>query len=49
MEPSVEILNELKQISPFLSDMKRINVFSVPDGYFTNLEKEILENTIIQP
>jgi hypothetical protein len=49
MEHSVDILQELKQISPFLSDMKKINVFSVPQGYFTNLDKQILENIFTLP
>lgn len=49
MEHSDEILNELKLISPFLSGVKRINVFSVPQGYFTHLDKQILENILIQP
>src|SRR6476620_2419311 len=46
MDHSIEILLELKQISPFLSEMKKVNVFSVPPGYFTNLEQQILENTL---
>jgi hypothetical protein len=29
-----EILNELKAISPLLAEMERINVFTVPGGYF---------------
>ncbi|MEP6615646.1 MAG: hypothetical protein ABJA57_03665 [Ginsengibacter sp.] len=49
MEHSVHILDELKQISPFLSDMKKINVFSVPQGYFSNLDRRILENIFNQP
>src|SRR6476646_9356335 len=49
MEHSVDILQELKQISPFLSEMKKINVFSVPQGYFTNLDKQILENIFTLP
>jgi hypothetical protein len=49
MEHSIDILHELKQISPFLSAMKKVNVFSVPLGYFTNLDKQILENIFIQP
>jgi hypothetical protein len=49
MDHSIDILLELKQISPFLSEMKKVNVFSVPPGYFTNLDKQILENTLTQP
>jgi hypothetical protein len=49
MDHSVDILHELQQISPFLSEMKKINVFSVPPGYFTNLDKQILENIFTQP
>jgi len=46
MDHSIEILLELKQISPFLSEMKKVNVFSVPPGYFTKLDQQILENTL---
>ena len=49
MERPIDIHDELNQISPFLSGMKKINVFSVPQGYFTNLDKRILENIFIQP
>lgn len=42
MKRSVEILNELREISPLLTELENINVFSVPQGYFTNLPQTIL-------
>lgn len=41
MDKSTEILNELKDISPSLAEMERVNVFQVPDDYFTELDKRI--------
>ena len=41
MERSKEILNELQTISPALAELEKTNVFQVPDGYFTDLEKRI--------
>lgn len=34
MQLNKEILYELKAISPLLAEMERINVFTVPEGYF---------------
>ena len=42
MENSVDILNELKQLSPVIAGMEKINVFTVPVGYFENLGQDIL-------
>lgn len=42
MKHSVEIVNELFQISPFLAGLEKTNLFSVPEGYFNNLPSEIL-------
>jgi hypothetical protein len=42
METKVEILNELKELSPLLAGMDKINVFTVPAGYFENLGNDIL-------
>lgn len=42
MKHSVEILNELSQISPLLAGMEKTNLFSVPEGYFNNLPSDIL-------
>ena len=41
MEKNTEILNELKTISPLLAEIPRVNVQSVPSGYFENLEERI--------
>ena len=38
MNPSPAILNELKELSPLLAGMDRVNVFTVPEGYFESLE-----------
>ena len=42
MDQQDHILNELKQLSPVVSEIGRENVFSVPDGYFEMLSNEIL-------
>ena len=42
MENNVDILNELKQLSPVIAGMEKINVFTVPVGYFENLSEDIL-------
>ncbi|HQW82975.1 MAG TPA: hypothetical protein PK987_00865 [Ferruginibacter sp.] len=36
------ILNELKEISTLVASIKRVNVFTVPDGYFSFLPADIL-------
>lgn len=41
MEKSTEILNELRTISPMLAEMEKVNVFTVPEGYFIDLEEKI--------
>lgn len=41
MEKSEEIFNELKALSPALAAMEKINVFQVPNGYFTDLDEKI--------
>lgn len=42
MENSIDILNELKELSPVVAAIKKINVFTVPDGYFVHLSTDIL-------
>ncbi len=37
------ILNELKEISPLLAKIEKINVFTVPESYFSGLYKQVLE------
>lgn len=44
---STEILTELKAISPLLAAMEKVNVFIVPDGYFSDLDKRILTTVFI--
>ena len=41
MKNSVEILNELMTISPFLAGLEKANVYTVPTGYFDRLEERI--------
>jgi hypothetical protein len=38
---SSDILNELKTISPFLATLEKVNVFQVPEHYFSDLYKRI--------
>jgi hypothetical protein len=47
MNPSQEILNELKAISPLLAGLEKINVFRVPDGYFNELHLRIADYAIL--
>src|SRR5688572_13857913 len=42
MENTTDILNELKELSPALAAMERVNVFTVPQGYFDQLAIDIL-------
>ena len=42
MKPGNDILNELKAISPLLAEMEKVNVFSVPEGYFNYIPSTIL-------
>ncbi|NOT92666.1 hypothetical protein [Ferruginibacter sp.] len=44
MNNSNNILNELKELSPLLAVIEKINVFTVPEGYFEMLEEQILMN-----
>lgn len=45
MKHSEYILNELKKISPFLAEIEKIDVYTVPESYFSGLYKQILEKT----
>jgi hypothetical protein len=47
MNPSPEILNELKAISPLLAGLEKINVFQVPEGYFNELHLRIADYAIL--
>ncbi len=42
MENSIDILNELKELSPAIAAMEKVNVFRVPQGYFEYLAADIL-------
>lgn len=37
-----DILNELNELSPLIAGIEKVNVFSVPDGYFNDLDEVIL-------
>ena len=41
METNIDILNELRAISPLLAGMEKVNVFTVPQGYFEALSELI--------
>ncbi len=54
MENSNEILNELNSISPLLASFKKVNIFTVPAGYFETISDTVLiciaeENPILKP
>ena len=42
MQPSIDILNELRELSPLLAGMGKTNVFTVPQGYFEGLADHML-------
>lgn len=42
MENSIDILNELQALSPAIAALEKINVFTVPQGYFGCLTADIL-------
>ena len=42
MENRTDILNELKELSPTIAAMEKVNVFTVPVGYFEHLGTDIL-------
>lgn len=42
MENTTDILNELKELSPALAALEKINVFTVPAGFFDHLSADIL-------
>ncbi len=48
MEKSNEILNELQAISPLMAQMEKVNVFSVPEGYFIDLDEKIATTVFLQ-
>jgi hypothetical protein len=42
MENKIDILNELQALSPTLAGMPKVNVYTVPNGYFDVLSFDIL-------
>lgn len=42
MENRTEILNELQSLSPTLTELHGVNVYTVPNGYFNVLSEDIL-------
>lgn len=48
MEKSTEILNELMAISPAVAAIERVNVFTVPEGYFIGLDEKIATTVFLQ-
>ncbi len=42
MENRIDILNELKELSPVVAAIQKVNVFTVPEGYFVHLSTDIL-------
>jgi hypothetical protein len=48
MKNSTEILNELNTISPSLTKIAKVNVFSVPEGFFIGLDEKIATAVFLQ-
>jgi hypothetical protein len=48
MKKSEEISVELMNISPTLSQIEKVNVFAVPEGYFDGLEEKIATTVFLQ-
>ena len=42
MESRIDILNEIKALSPFLAEIEKLNVFTVPEGYFNFFSDDVL-------
>ncbi len=42
MEKTTDILNELKSISPLIAEINKVNVFTVPHGYFSSIGTTVL-------
>ncbi len=42
METTKDILNELESLSPLIAAMEKVNVFTVPEGYFDSLSYTVL-------
>ncbi len=48
MENKIDILNELRELSPTLAAISKVNVFTVPEGYFEYLSDDILQGINIE-
>lgn len=48
MENSAEILHELNTISPAIAKIPKVNVYSVPEGYFIGLDEKIATTVFLQ-
>jgi len=42
METKTDIFNELSAISPLIAGIKKVNIFTVPDGYFDSISTTVL-------
>lgn len=42
MESTNDILNELNELSPSIAALNKVNVFTVPEGYFESLAEDIM-------
>jgi hypothetical protein len=47
MKISQEILNELKAVSPLLAGMEKVDVFQVPEEYFSELHQRIADYAML--
>lgn len=48
MQSTNNILNELRELSPLLAGMEKVNVFTVPEGYFESLAEDIVAGLNIE-
>ncbi|MEO7766237.1 MAG: hypothetical protein ABIS01_02385 [Ferruginibacter sp.] len=42
METKIDILNELASLSPVVAAIKKVNIFTIPEGYFESVPQNIL-------
>lgn len=42
METRIDILNELKELSPLIAGLEKVNIFTVPVGYFDSVSGDII-------
>ncbi len=46
MEKTTDILNELKSISPLIAGMNKVNIYTVPEGYFSSVSTTIMASIL---